>query len=155
MYYTKENSKEIFRTNGSKQSIVSSTITLDNAEPMNSTAAIEKIFTFAGDLYFRATTAESGSELFHIKNELPTFLSVENLDGKSKITVSVSPNPTSGRINIHSLSKITKVEIYDFSGGKLFDAKSDSVDFSHLNSGVYLVKIYTDEFVETKKVIKK
>ncbi|SDG54356.1 T9SS type A sorting domain-containing protein [Epilithonimonas hungarica] len=105
-------------------------------------------------LYFSAYTNKAEYIQLHTIDQLPD-LQVENLEGKDKIAMSVYPNPTSSYVKIQSPSRINKVEVYNFSGVKIFESKSDNLDFIRLNSGIYLVKVYTDDFIETKKVIKK
>lgn len=155
MYYSRESNNKIFRTNGTAESITSIGITMDNADQLGAADTIDNVFLFDGQLYFAATTAESGSELFQVKTELPTYLSIETTGDLQRSYVTVWPNPTADHLKISSKSKINRVEIYDFSGIKIGDYHSDILDFGKLNKGVYLVKIYTDDFIETKKVIKK
>jgi len=152
MYYSRESSNKIFRANGTQQSVVTLDVTIDNAEQFDSTDTIDDVFSFDGHLYFVATTKESGKELFHIKTDLPTFLMTNDIRNVKKSNATISPNPTSGVINVYAKSNINKVEVYDYSGIKILELKSDNIDFSQFNSGVYLVKIYTDDFVETKKL---
>ncbi|MDP9957683.1 hypothetical protein J2X97_003355 [Epilithonimonas hungarica] len=155
MYYTRDNSNKIFRTNGTQQSILTIDVTIDNAGQLDSTDTIDDMFSFDGHLYFVATTKESGKELFRINTNLPTFLMTQDYQNFKKSNIVISPNPTAEFVKINSTSNINKVELYDYSGIKISESKSDNIDFSQLNSGVYLVKIYTDDFIETKKVIKK
>ncbi|MBV6878307.1 T9SS type A sorting domain-containing protein [Epilithonimonas ginsengisoli] len=155
MYYLRENSNKLFRTSGTAQSITTVDVTMDNAEQLAATDSIDDMFLFDGHLYFVATTAESGSELFHIKTDLPTFLSTDNIGSVRHSNVTVSPNPTADHLKIYSKSKINKVEMYDYSGVKIGEYQSDNLDLGKLSKGVYLIKIYTNDFIETKKVIKK
>lgn len=155
MYYSKENSNSIYRTNGTQQSVVTMDTTIDNAEQLEPTDSIDDIFSYDGHLYFVATTKESGKELFHIKTDLPTFLMTDDIQNVKKSNITIAPNPTSGFVKIFAESNINKVEVYNSSGAKISETQSDRLDFSKLNSGVYLVKIYTDDFIETKKIIKK
>jgi len=155
MYFSRENGNMLFRTSGTQQSITPIDITIDNADQLVSSDSVDNIFLFDGDLYTVLKTVESGQELFHIKTDLPTYLAVENVEYNKDSKIIISPNPTSGLIKIYAKSNINKVEIYDYSGIKISESQTDNLDFSKLNSGVYLVKIYTNDSVETKKVIKK
>lgn len=78
--------------------------------------------------------------------------------------IQIYPNPTANQISIDltSLNTPTVVETFD-SMGKLVDSKTytqaqtqqkQNLDFSHLNSGIYLVKINTDKFLQTYRVVK-
>lgn len=155
MYYSNESNNKILRTNGTQQSITTIDVILDNANQMEATDTLDDMFSFDGHLYFVATTKESGKELFHIKTDLPAFLSINDNQNLKKSTITISPNPTSGLIKVYAKSNINKVEVYDYSGVKIAESQSDNLDFSKLNVGVYLIKIYTKDSVETKKVIKK
>jgi len=70
------------------------------------------------------------------------------------------PNPTSGELRItNEQSTIKNVEIFDIYGKKLllqttFRALETAIDISHLSTGIYFVKIYTESGEVTRKVVK-
>lgn len=83
--------------------------------------------------------------------------STENLLDEN--TFAVSPNPASDFINITSSDlNYTSVELYNIAG-KLIEVQkgtkrnSSSINVAHLNSGIYLVKVYFDEGIATKRVV--
>ena len=67
------------------------------------------------------------------------------------------PNPVSGELNISSAKAIQNVEVYNLSGALVNSQQGNSniLDMSNLANGSYLVKIYTEEGVTTKIIIKK
>jgi len=72
----------------------------------------------------------------------------------------ISPNPTSSKLNVF-LSKNsdnTSIAVYDVLGkrifSKSFNALSTSIDVSKWNSGVYLVRVSTDNATTTKRFVK-
>ena len=70
----------------------------------------------------------------------------------------VFPNPVSDYLNIRSENEILKIQIYDLLGKNLIKTEQDnlaSVNLSLLSPGVYIVKIFSDEIVESKRIIKK
>ena len=70
----------------------------------------------------------------------------------------VFPNPVSDYLNIRSENEILKIQIYDLLGKNLIKTEKDnlaSVNLSLLSPGVYIVKIFSDEIVESKRIIKK
>ena len=70
----------------------------------------------------------------------------------------VFPNPVSDYLNIRSENEILKIQIYDLLGKNLIRTEQDnlaSVNLSLLSPGVYIVKIFSDEIVESKRIIKK
>lgn len=88
-----------------------------------------------------------------------TVLSVNDFDFE---TISIYPNPTSGKLIIKQDNTFKNAEIIlsDLSGKSILSTSADSsneliIDLSHLNKGVYLLSITTDENSYVKKIIKK
>ena len=57
-----------------------------------------------------------------------------------------------------SNNEISKIEIYDLFGKKLLAKEKENLNrfnLSQLSSGVYLVKIFSREMIEVKRIIKK
>lgn len=68
---------------------------------------------------------------------------------------SVFPNPTAGILNVRSAINIDRIEIYSLEGRKIKEAKNSILDISDLSSGIYLLKVKTEEGkFGTKKIIK-
>ncbi|MBK9593678.1 MAG: T9SS type A sorting domain-containing protein [Crocinitomicaceae bacterium] len=65
------------------------------------------------------------------------------------------PNPTSGICNIQISEKIERVEFVDLNGRVLITTTSNTADLSDLPTGIYFVKVYTENGVTTKKIVKK
>lgn len=77
--------------------------------------------------------------------------------GETKtIVTTLYPNPTSDILNIETKQNISKIEIYDLSGKlvKTANGKDKKVTVSHLNKGMYLIKLYTETGVINSKFIK-
>lgn len=74
-------------------------------------------------------------------------------------TIDVSPNPTTGKVAIHSEHNISYIEIYNSQGqlADIHNAQSTSceLDLSSLPSGVYFLHLYTSGGTATKRVLKK
>ena len=70
------------------------------------------------------------------------------------ISFSVYPNPTSDEINISSTYNIGKVEIYNITGILQSSSYKNKVDVSNLSSGIYFVKVYSENGVATQKFVK-
>jgi len=81
------------------------------------------------------------------------FLNV--IDYKDNITI--YPNPANDELKIENGElKIENVEIFDVYGRKIFNfqlSTFNSIDVSGLHSGIYFVKITTEQGVTTKKII--
>lgn len=74
--------------------------------------------------------------------------------------IAVFPNPTSDVVTISSTQNIKSTSIFDLLGKQVFAANAFSnetkIDLSQYNSGIYLVKIESENGkTETKKIIKK
>ncbi len=72
--------------------------------------------------------------------------------------IQVYPNPTSNVLNIE-VSKNARIQLLDLNGKQVVAEQNvnanqkESVNVSNLANGVYMVKIYNDEFVTMKKVV--
>ena len=81
------------------------------------------------------------------------ILAVSEYDISSQLNV--YPNPTSGSFDINTDLPIDKVEIYDVFGKLILTKiKTQNLSIELLASGVYFVKIYSDNKMGTKKIIK-
>jgi len=103
------------------------------------------------------TTADCGTEPgIQLLND--TFdsggatLSVETMELLKGLKV--YPNPASETIYITSGIPIEKIELYDMVGKRVLESKETSeVKVNHLEHGLYLLKLYSENASTTKKVI--
>jgi hypothetical protein len=69
------------------------------------------------------------------------------------------PNPSSGKIELqfNTNVKVQTVEVYDFAGKKLFNQNINNstkqIDLTHLNKGIYLLKVKTENSIYTERII--
>ncbi|MEZ4802469.1 MAG: T9SS type A sorting domain-containing protein [Gelidibacter sp.] len=80
-----------------------------------------------------------------------------SVDEFSISKVSISPNPTSDYVNIelHPSNSIKSVEIYSLTGQLVLKSKSESrINISNLHSGVYMMKVITNNGTASKKLIR-
>ena len=68
--------------------------------------------------------------------------------------IDIIPNPSFGVFKIQSKEQISLVEIFDFSGTKIFKTTSSEIDLSEQSSGVFFFKIKTPNSSFIKKVVK-
>ncbi|MET0760676.1 MAG: T9SS-dependent M36 family metallopeptidase [Flavobacterium sp.] len=75
--------------------------------------------------------------------------------------IKVYPNPSSGQVNIH-ISQFTgkiNLQVVDINGRVVYDAQNETfnndktIDLSHLQSGIYILKINGQELNYTQKII--
>ena len=71
--------------------------------------------------------------------------------------VSMYPNPVENYLTVRSNLPITRVQVYSLLGDLVKDIKTNflQIDLRNLNSGIYMIKIYSNQFFVTKKLIKK
>ena len=65
------------------------------------------------------------------------------------------PNPVHNILNIQTDENLDKVEVYSILGRKVFESETTMINVSHLSSGLYLLKVYSqDGKVGVKRFIK-
>lgn len=71
--------------------------------------------------------------------------------------VKMYPNPVENILFIKSSIPLTRVQVYSLLGDMVMEVSSNfsRINMRHLNSGIYMIKIYSDKFSVTKKLIKK
>ena len=71
--------------------------------------------------------------------------------------VTMYPNPVQSILTINSNFPITRVQIYSLVGDLVFDERGnvERLNIRSLNSGIYMIKIHSNRFSITKKLIKK
>ena len=87
-------------------------------------------------------------------NQASTTLSNTVLDN---INLILSPNPSLDFITINKDADL--IEIYDVTGKKLLSfnnvIENQQLDINQLQTGYYIVKVYDNEYVESRNLIKK
>lgn len=155
-----ESNPGIYSTDGtvSGTSIVGKkSIINNNASVVNSTQAItqfpDQLKTIGNNLYFAASFDSSPSSLWRIINPNLGVSEYENLN------MSVFPNPTSDYLHINSTEKLKSITVFDFLGKNILTkntfSNEEKIDLSKFNSGIYLVKIESENGkIKTQKIIK-
>lgn len=73
--------------------------------------------------------------------------------------LSIYPNPAKDKLNISSNNSIDKVLVYNIFGQQVYKSSENSsnltVDISNFSRGIYLVKVFSNGFSKTKKIVKK
>ncbi|WP_405562994.1 ELWxxDGT repeat protein [Polaribacter sp. Asnod6-C07] len=81
-----------------------------------------------------------------------TVLSTENFVLND---VKIFPNPVTNFLTIESSREFEYAEIYNTIGKKVLKTQATKIDFSNYTSGIYLVRIISENNVITKRVLKK
>jgi len=79
-------------------------------------------------------------------------LGVSNVD---KNQFKIFPNPTSDYVKISGINKIKNVRVFDMTGKIVKETKDSEVNVENLSSGQYIINVYSDNEVVSKKFIKK
>jgi len=71
--------------------------------------------------------------------------------------IKMYPNPVQNYLSIQSSLPITGVQVYSLLGELIKDVPGNfsRIDLRSLNSGIYMIKIHSDQYAVTKKLIKK
>ncbi|WP_431159162.1 T9SS type A sorting domain-containing protein [Winogradskyella poriferorum] len=111
-------------------------------------------------IYIRSNMSiDETTEVFY--DNISLQADVLSVDEFSTTSLKVYPNPTEGLLNIQSDYTNTdlSIEIFNLLGAKVLETKmngaNESIDLSHLNNGLYLMKVYSgSEVVITRKIVK-
>jgi hypothetical protein len=88
------------------------------------------------------------------------FKEIDDNDVKEKSSLmTIYPNPSNGKftITINDIESSVYMEVYDLLGKLILNkefSRTTTLDFSNKESGIYLVKIISEQGFETKKIIK-
>jgi len=114
--------------------------------------------SFKGDLYAGGNFTGGTSDTAHY---IARFMDT-TLTGLSEITNSppeiyIYPNPSGGIFTIQSLEKISRIEILNLLGEKIYFSQANSnkreIDLSKCPSGVYFTHIFSEEKIHAGKII--
>ena len=81
---------------------------------------------------------------------------VNTISNQELIEISVYPNPARNYFNITSSELIEKLVIFDIAGKVVYNEIVNNFEKriqSELNDGIYILKIYTDKAIHTKRVL--
>lgn len=76
--------------------------------------------------------------------------------GNSANRITMYPNPVSDMLHLSANFSIERVEVFSTSGTLVMssDTVSDSIEMNTLNTGLYLIRIYNNQEVNTMKFVK-
>lgn len=87
-----------------------------------------------------------------------TFQTLNNGQFIIDSSIAVSPNPTSSTVTINCNSNIKSIQVYDIQGRlletKLVDDTKTTINISEKTSGIYLLKITSDNGSKVEKIVK-
>ncbi|GAB5565721.1 MAG: hypothetical protein Wins2KO_27840 [Winogradskyella sp.] len=77
-----------------------------------------------------------------------------NLNELTEDNTTFTPNPTKGILNINTSNNISKIEVYNALGSKLIETTTKFIDLSDYEDGMYFLKVFSNDKVLSKKIIK-
>jgi hypothetical protein len=103
---------------------------------------------------------ESGLRVMDL-NDITASTTLSTNEVISNDEFSISPNPATSKLNVYlpQNSKNANISVYDVLGKKVYSKSIDalsstSVDVSNWNSGVYIIRISSDNTTQTKRFVK-
>tara|TARA_B110000208_G_C11700883_1_gene405807 strand:- start:44 stop:1144 length:1101 start_codon:yes stop_codon:yes gene_type:complete len=69
--------------------------------------------------------------------------------------LNIYPNPVQNMLNVENFKDLKNIRIYSSIGQLVMETKGDKIDFSNLSKGIYILQLYTDKDILTKKIMKK
>jgi hypothetical protein len=109
----------------------------------------------AGIITFSNSSNPEFAPVLSVNHNVITSIDEDLADISS--TLLIYPNPTTGSVFVKSLSgNIREIQLLNISGNVIqrYDINTFSIDLSDLSSGIYLIKVTTDEGVAVERVLK-
>lgn len=85
---------------------------------------------------------------------------VASIDENEAYDFTIAPNPASDLIRINAKSAIEEIEVYTLAGASVINKKyaigndyDKTVELSNLESGIYIVKVRTENMVSSKRIV--
>lgn len=142
----------------SNQNACFSYVTNKNSNTQNATNSLLPITTVLEDgvTYYASQTINGVESFYRLPVKATSALSLNSSETNS---LTYYPNPVSDELNIKSATTIDRFEVCNFLGQivsqKSHESNEITIDFSHLNTGIYFVKIFAEEQTKTIKISKK
>lgn len=141
-------------------SYVSNTSTGSFTVPENAILDVESRIRFSN--IYNNTIDPCGAFFGEVEDYLVIFrnsvLSVDEFNNLDN-SISLYPNPTNEIVNVNASTIMNKLEVYDLRGRKVIvqnnlNKTKTRFNIGHLNTSIYIVKIYGKDKTITKKVVK-
>jgi hypothetical protein len=106
-----------------------------------------------GGQFDNSVPYDEGYQLFpRFLDDFDPYLSVED---RLVSEIKIYPNPADNIIFLDSKVKLDKIQLFNMTGQLLLDAKQNSrkIDISIIDSGVYIIKLWSESKSQTQKLI--
>lgn len=164
LFYLKRSGSKIWYVNDKTATPSYYDINITSGDNFKDFEGISHLVTYGNNLLFSGYTAQSGSELYSVNIDkslgLKDFTDSHSNNDLNHITIFPNPSSSLNKLFISSDNNATiqNVEIYNIlgtkiQGGHLNAETPTAFELKTLSKGIYLIKITTDNYVETKKLI--
>jgi photosystem II stability/assembly factor-like uncharacterized protein len=127
--------------------------------PMTWTEVSFDLSAYDGQTVYVAIQCVSADAFIFMIDDVSIDFTVGVPDVSQDMEINIYPNPVTDQMNITSGVKMTEVEIFNQLGQKIFSQVVKDTSFNlntaGFNTGVYFVRITSDEGVATKKIMVK
>ncbi|WP_395633999.1 T9SS type A sorting domain-containing protein [Flavobacterium sp.] len=120
---------------------------------------IEEYIYFSGNPDLESVCCDANEVVYmqNLCNQYDNNSAIVNSNCESATgRIAMYPNPVNDVLHLTATEGISKVEIYSINGVQVMssNAVSDSIEMNTLNSGMYFLKVFTNQEVYTMKFIK-
>jgi hypothetical protein len=128
-----------------------------NESPGTAGLNLDYNFDLASVFFNYGVQGSQAGEKTYYFDDLMLYSSV-GLEEWNELGATVFPNPTAGKTEINCLTEIKNIEVYSVLGElvvqKKVNAKSTSLDLSEFNSGIYVLKVFSNKNMHSLKIVK-
>lgn len=120
---------------------------------------IEEYISFAGNPSLATICCDANEVVYmqNLCNQYDNTTTVVNGNcGNSGNRIAMYPNPVKDTLHLSANFNIDRVEVYSSNGMMVMssDSVSDALEMNTLNSGLYVIRIYNNQEVNTMKFVK-
>jgi len=109
-----------------------------------------------GDSYIKYTFFNENNESEAISVVVQFSATTTGIGDIEETAIAVYPNPANNFVNIESQSRIERIGIYDLTGKTVYSTTSDQnklkINIDFLESGIYLIKLETENGIRVEKL---
>lgn len=148
------------RINGNTVEFVFQNILLESGGHGNVLLKVQSLGTLQqGDMVNKQADIYFDYNFPVVTNDYETiFQSLSNPDFETDNSISIYPNPTSGMVNIRSDFNVKSIELFDVQGRLLqtniVNENNSTINVATQASGVYFVRVVSDEGIKVEKLVK-
>jgi hypothetical protein len=135
------------------------TLVFDFSNESPGTAALNLNFMFdLASVFFNygVQGSQVGEKTYYFDDLM--LYSIAGLKELNDMEATVFPNPTAGNMEVNCTTEIENIEVYSVLGELVFqkevNAKNTSLDLNVLNSGIYLLKVFSNNQVNSLRIVK-